>query len=596
MKKAVALFLVLCLAATGFGCGASSKAYAAAQALLDSGDYIGAEAAFRQLGDYKDAPDKAKECRYRIALSLMESGEYAAAQVDFSGLGEYKDAPSQAMECRYLYAVQLMEQDAWEEASAVFEELGDHKDSAEKKAECERAQKYQQACLLLAEGKEVSGTEELYAAISLFRELGEYEDSRALYEECCFLAGERIAGAESVSLDDCLTAAGLFAESGGYAAEAPDRERCLRRLALWTYVNESGIEDTDAEGNACKKLVLRDKNTVGSSEIVTEERLTVYACGEHVLVLQREVLYSSGDTSYAESLSLRFDMTVPGTVAVIASSYQDLGIYSAYIKENCQGTAKIDSLKSRADIAMTGYVQQARLVSGANTQTYDYSDQKLIEKILQSVPEFYAEFDAEFSGLPFPLSMNAMGFGITDAPPVAADYVPSQKPAADATGITLDLYVPDDGEKFKSEQSVLVISPSGAAVHKGPANTYDIVETVAFGETLQVSAVSGGWLYVRYNKREYGWIDMTQLFGAWMFETDINPALNGITAPKKYASVPTIIATTDKANARNKPDTKSDLLGSYITGTQGVLIGTSDMWYLVNFDGAYGWVHKNNFK
>ena len=91
-------------------------------------------------------------------------------------------------------------------------------------------------------------------------------------------------------------------------------------------------------------------------------------------------------------------------------------------------------------------------------------------------------------------------------------------------------------------------------------------------------------------------MDIYQLFGQWMFETDINPALSGFTAPKKYASAPTLISTTDKANSRIGPDTKCTQVNSYITGTQGVLIGTSDMWYLLNFDGDYGWVHKKNFQ
>lgn len=596
MKKAIAFFLFLCLLATSFGCTSSAKTYAAAQALMDGGEYVAAEAAFKQLGSYKDSPAKAKECLYLSALELMTAEKYPAARSTFLSLGDYKDAPSMAMECLYLYGVQLMTEGAYTEAAAIFEELGPYKDSTVQKAECDNALKYRQAVSLLSAGRTEAGLEDLYAAITLLRELGDYRDSPILLKESCYLAAQRIASADNITVSDCMTAAGLYAESGDFNSDAPDKVHSLNRQALWMYVCQNGTEDTDSDGNACIKLILREGNSSGDSNLETKECLFIIAYDDQTIVLCRELTYASGGVTYTESLCLRFTVSAPCKTTVLASSYTDLGIYSAYILERYLGEAVTESLKTKSDILQTGYVQQARLVSGKNTQTYDYSEQVLIEKILNSVPEFYADFNIEFSRLPFSLSMSAMGFGITDADPVSLDPSSPSQASGTSSVIESDLYVPSENESFKSEQPTIVICPSGATVHKGPSNTYDIVGSVPFGETLQVSALSRDWLYVRYNKREYGWVDMTQLFGSWMFETGINPALIGIAPPKKYVSEPTIISTTDKSNARSGPDTKANQVGSYIAGTQGVLLGTTDMWNFMNFDGEYGWVHKNNFK
>lgn len=593
MKKLTAVVLTLCFFITLFGCGSSSKAYSKAKAMMAEGDYISAETAFKTLGTYKDAAELAKECRYSIALALKEGGEYAEAADDMLSLGDYKDAAAQAQECRYLDAAALMAQNRLEEAEAVFAGLTGYKDAAEKSAECANEQKYQQACALLNAAKNGSELEPLRTAAGLFRELTDYKDSNSLLKESCYLTAERLAGQESLTCEGCLEAAALYAEAADYAGDAADKTHGMYRRYLWMYVRENGTEEADSEGNIVRKLLLSDLNTTSASDIVTEERLTVCARENPSLTLTRELLYESGGVSYTETLCLDFSYADPTTVSVNASSYTDLGIYASYIMESYRGSAECAALKTRANIAPIGYVQQARQVSGKNTQTYDYTEQISIEKVLNSVPEFFRVFNAHFATLSPALSMEAMGFGIIDADPVSQDYPSAGNAAAE---LTSDLYIPTAEESFAAEQSVLVISPSGAPVYKGPSNTYAMADTLAFGTELEAGALSDGWLYVRYNKREYGWVDMSTLFGKWMFDTGINPALEGITPAKKYSSSPTVISTTDKANARSAPDTKADMLGSYITGTQGVHIGTTDMWYLMNFDGTYGWVHKNNFR
>ncbi len=85
---AVGLLLVLC------SCAASD--YSDADQLYSEGSYKEAAEAFTLLGDYKDAAERARECRYRIAEQLQASGSFSAAAEAFSALGDYKDSASRA--------------------------------------------------------------------------------------------------------------------------------------------------------------------------------------------------------------------------------------------------------------------------------------------------------------------------------------------------------------------------------------------------------------------------------------------------------------------------------------------------------------------
>lgn len=596
MKK-LSLVLSVCLLTVLFGCSFPKKAYTDAKSLMDGGDLVAAEAAFKELGTYADSADLAKECRYRIALSLIELEEYDFARNDFLGLGEYKDAAEQANECLYLKAGTLFSEGAVEEAAVLYGELEGYKDAADKKAECENGSKYASAVAALATGRQASGTQELFAVAELFHELGSYKDSAALLEESCLAIAEKLLSDPAPTLLSCTDAFSLFEKVlPAHQTGSASFER-LKRLALWLYVRENGTEEADSDGIPCRALTMLDKNTTGNSSMVTEDKLTVLAYDGQVLGLRREQNFESGGVHYLETLCLKFDTSENGTVSVLASAYTDFGIYGSYIKEEYRGSAAMDTLRSKDDILRLSYVQQARQVSGKNSQTFDYEEQVSMEKILNSLPAFFANYDTQFAGLSFPLSVKGMGFGLVEAVPVAAQegFVPAEMPEW-AQNVEPDLYIPLDGEEFDVEKSVLVISASGAPVHKGPSNSYEIVTTLSLGTSVDVTAAHDGWLYVRYTLREYGWVDIKQLFGQWMFDSDINPALNGFARPKNYAAAPTLISTTDKANARSGPDTKQDQVGTYITGSQGVLIGTSGLWYFLNFDGDYAWVHSNNFK
>lgn len=598
MIKKISLALCLCLfTAFLFGCTFPKRAYTDAKSLMNAGDYVAAEAAFKELGTYSDSADMAKECRYQIGLSLIELGEYEFARNDLIALGDYKDAAEKASECLYLQAGQLFSEGAFDEAAALYEQLGDYKDAADKRTECANEIKYAQAAALMETANKTGDVQALSSVAALYGELDGYKDSAALLEEACGHITETLLNDPAVNLTACTDAFGLFSGFSGQGVTGSAAYSRLQRLALWLYVRENGTEETDSDGTVCRMLPMLDKNTTGNSNMVTEDKLTVLAYEGQVLGLRREQNFESGGVHYLETLCLKFDTSDSGVVGVVASAYTDFGIYSSYIKEEFRGSADMQTLRSKADVVRLSFVQQARQVSGKNTQTFDYAEQVSMEKILNSLPEFFSDYDKQFAGLSFPLSVSGMGFKRIEAGASSTQegFVPADLPEW-AQNVEPDLYVPVEGEELNVEKTVLVICASGAAVHKGPENTYEIVTTLALGKSVDVTTVHDDWLYVRYGLRDYGWVDISQVFGEWMFESDINPALKGITKPKAFAAAPTLISTTDKANARSGPDTKNEQIGTYITGSQGVLIGTSGLWYLLNFDGDYAWVHSNNFK
>ncbi|MBQ6523893.1 MAG: hypothetical protein IJI12_04440, partial [Atopobiaceae bacterium] len=73
--------------------------YSSAVGMMEAGNYADAEAAFADLGDYKDASDKVTECQYGRATGLMESGDLESARAVFTSLGEYKDSQTKVEEC-----------------------------------------------------------------------------------------------------------------------------------------------------------------------------------------------------------------------------------------------------------------------------------------------------------------------------------------------------------------------------------------------------------------------------------------------------------------------------------------------------------------
>jgi len=98
-----------------------AEEYAEAAALLEAGDYERAASAFLLLGDYEDSAERARECRdaleklhsaqlrekYDAASALLETGNYREARAAFLALGDYEDSETMALEALYRKAQAL---------------------------------------------------------------------------------------------------------------------------------------------------------------------------------------------------------------------------------------------------------------------------------------------------------------------------------------------------------------------------------------------------------------------------------------------------------------------------------------------------------
>ena len=82
--------------------------YNGAQALLAAGKYQQAAEGFTALGSYRDAADRAKECRYAYAEELLSQGLYTEATAQFKQLGDYSDAKARIQDVRYAAADELL--------------------------------------------------------------------------------------------------------------------------------------------------------------------------------------------------------------------------------------------------------------------------------------------------------------------------------------------------------------------------------------------------------------------------------------------------------------------------------------------------------
>lgn len=98
---------------------------------------------FENLGDYRDAPDMAREAQYQKTESLAFIQKYEEAVKLWKGLGDYSDCDKRIEEAEdewkgddYNEAVALMEEKACSMASKAFDSLGDYKDSKVKSAKC----------------------------------------------------------------------------------------------------------------------------------------------------------------------------------------------------------------------------------------------------------------------------------------------------------------------------------------------------------------------------------------------------------------------------------------------------------------------------
>lgn len=125
--------------------------YSHAVSLMEKGSFDEATAAFEEMGDYKDAPEKIGECAelkkqarleaaYQDAVALMENKEYDKAISAFRAIEDYKDAKDKISECvklreqvrletDYQEGLNLKASGSYDKAISKLESVHGYKDS-----------------------------------------------------------------------------------------------------------------------------------------------------------------------------------------------------------------------------------------------------------------------------------------------------------------------------------------------------------------------------------------------------------------------------------------------------------------------------------
>ena len=227
--KIIALILALLCGGTAVAMPAlkNSKAYKAAEKILESGDYEAAQAAFAELGDYKDAPEQVKECLYRQAQALYEQGEVDKAAAIWKTLGDYADSAERMAAVDAEKAAAAKDAEEAEKAAKAAEEKA--AEEAAKTAETEKAAEEAAKAAeaeKAAEEEAESAAEE--AAARNIAPLTDPEELRVAYMDACR------------ALDN-----GNYEEAIKLFSQCPDYAKANRKLleAKYGYVHENPDRD-----------------------------------------------------------------------------------------------------------------------------------------------------------------------------------------------------------------------------------------------------------------------------------------------------------------------------------------------------------------
>lgn len=201
------------------------KEYQAATLLLDNGDYDEAITAFGLLGDYADSAEKVLEAKYQKADKLLADGNYDDAELIFTVLGGYSDSSDRIDDCKSARGTALFEEGELEIAESIFLEIQDYARLNEVR--------YKQAELALESGNKNSAKE-------LFRNLGNYSDSRQNYCELAYEEAEQLV--KNGSYDQAL----LILKG---ITDYPDK---LQLLKLCNYYKAKQYADSKDYENAIK--------------------------------------------------------------------------------------------------------------------------------------------------------------------------------------------------------------------------------------------------------------------------------------------------------------------------------------------------------
>ncbi len=230
--------------------------------------------------------------RYQNARQLMESGQYEKATEAFAAMGGFRDAGAQATESRYKQAEVLAKKedlDSLNAALEIYTELGDYEDSAL------RAQQ-----TMYRIGEAYYADKQYDQAADRFQTLGEYEDSADKLNLCIYTQADDLYHNGQYSL-----AQALFANIADYS-DASERVRGCQyamakdseeagddALAAQLYLQAGSYEDAAQRYVQCLYRSAAAEQEAGNIEKAGSLFLQ---CGEYEEAVQRgrECIYQYG--------------------------------------------------------------------------------------------------------------------------------------------------------------------------------------------------------------------------------------------------------------------------------------------------------------
>lgn len=198
---------------------------------MEEGRYAMAQATFSEMGDYMDAEEYIRRCRYMAAQNLLSSDDaetLKAAREELAALGDYEEAAGLVLQADYRRAGLLLDAGDVEGASTLYASLGDYEDAAEKVTHCA----YLSAEKLLEDGK-------LEEARAAFEALGDYEDAPAKAQQAIYLSGK--AALDEGQLDDALA---LLEQAAAYG----DAQTLIQQVYYLQAANLRGQGELQAAG------------------------------------------------------------------------------------------------------------------------------------------------------------------------------------------------------------------------------------------------------------------------------------------------------------------------------------------------------------
>ena len=276
-KKAIRITIIVLLLLAIAGYFLATKVvipasnYKQAEKLLASGQYQEAIAAFKNLGEYKDSPERVLDTSYKQAENLLASGQYEEAIGAFARLGKYKDSQERVLVASYKQAERLLASGQYEEAIGAFARLGKYKDSQERVL----VASYKQAENLLASGQ-------YEEAIGAFKRLGKYKDSQERFLDTSYKEAQHLC-----EIGDTTQSAMLFGRLGNYSNAKERAEQLWEGIAVRSTISAGGYHTVGLKSDGT--VVAVGKNEDGQCEVSQWKNIVAVSAGwRHTIGLKSD--------------------------------------------------------------------------------------------------------------------------------------------------------------------------------------------------------------------------------------------------------------------------------------------------------------------